>query len=117
MLFNKLTLISIAAIISIASILVFIIPTDSIETQSLINNETQSVINSEKPPMMIIPLSLDQSISVSEANNRVAINLFKLLVGIINTSIDAIDIIAVIEISVNLLNNMSIYRITIYLCF
>ena len=42
MLFNKLTLISIAAIISIASILVFIIPTDSIETQSLINNETQS---------------------------------------------------------------------------
>ena len=51
MLFNKLTLISIAAIISIASILVFIIPTDSIETQSLINNETQSVINSENPPI------------------------------------------------------------------
>ena len=47
MLFNKLTLISIAAIIAIASILVFIIPTDSIETQSLINNETQSVINNE----------------------------------------------------------------------
>ena len=34
MLFSKLTLISIAAIISIASILVFIIPTDNIETQS-----------------------------------------------------------------------------------
>ena len=49
MLFNKLTLISIAAIISIASILVFIIHTDSIETQSLINNETQSVINSAVP--------------------------------------------------------------------
>ena len=48
MLFNKLTLISIAAIIAIASILVFIIPTDSIETQSLINNETQSVIDHEK---------------------------------------------------------------------
>ena len=47
MLFNKLTLISIAAIIAIASILVFIIPTDSIETQSLINNETQSLINNE----------------------------------------------------------------------
>ena len=78
MLFNKLTLISIAAIISIASILVFIIPTDSIETQSLINNETQSVINSENPPINHT-LSLDQSISVSEANNRVAINLFKLL--------------------------------------
>ena len=78
MLFNKLTLISIAVIISIASILVFIIPTDSIETQSLINNETQSVINSEKPPINHT-LSLDQSISVSEANNRVAINLFKLL--------------------------------------
>ena len=76
--FNKLTLISIAAIISIASILVFIIPTDSIETQSLINNETQSVINSENPPINHT-LSLDQSISVSEANNRVAINLFKLL--------------------------------------
>ena len=70
MLFNKLTLISIAAIIAIASILVFIIPTDSIETQS--------VINSEKPPINHT-LSLDQSISVSEANNRVAINLFKLL--------------------------------------
>ena len=70
MLFNKLTLISIVAIISIASILVFIIPTDSIETQS--------VINSEKPPINHT-LSLDQSISVSEANNRVAINLFKLL--------------------------------------
>ena len=68
MLFNKLTLISIAAIISIASILVFIIP---IETQSLINNETQSVINSENPPINHT-LSLDQSISVSEANNRVA---------------------------------------------
>ena len=39
MLFNKLTLISIAAIIAIASILVFIIPTDSIETQSVINSE------------------------------------------------------------------------------
>ena len=63
MLFNKLTLISIAAIISIASILVFIIPTDSIETQSLINNETQSVINSENPPINHT-LSLDQSISV-----------------------------------------------------
>ena len=78
MLFNKLTLILIVAIISIASILVFIIPTDSIETQSLINNETQSVINSEKLPINHT-LSLDQSISVSEANNRVAINLFKLL--------------------------------------
>ena len=77
MLFNKLTLILIVAIISIASILVFIIPTDSIETQSLINNET-SVINSEKLPINHT-LSLDQSISVSEANNRVAINLFKLL--------------------------------------
>ena len=78
MLFSKLTLILIAAIISIASILVFIIPTDSIETQSLINNETQSVINSEKPSINHT-LSIDQSISVSEANNRVAINLFKLL--------------------------------------
>ena len=108
MLFNKLTLISIAAIIAIASILVFIIPTDSIETQS--------VINSEKPPINHT-LSLDQSISVSEANNRVAINLFKLLVGIINTSIDAIAIIAAIEISVNLLNSMSIYRITVIYVF
>ena len=94
MLFNKLTLISIAAIIAIASILVFIIPTDSIETQSLINNETQSVIDHEKQSVIDhekqsvidhekLPinhtLSLDQSISVSEANNRVAINLFKLL--------------------------------------
>ena len=78
MLFNKLTLISIAAIIAIASILVFIIPTDSIETQSLINNEKQSVIDHEKLPINHT-LSLDQSISVSEANNRVAINLFKLL--------------------------------------
>ena len=78
MLFSKLTLISIAAIIAIASILVFIITTDSIETQSLINNETQSVINSEKSSINHT-LSLDQSISVSEANNRVAINLFKLL--------------------------------------
>ena len=70
MLFNKLTLISIAAIIAIASILVFIIPTDSIETQSVINSEKPSINHT---------LSLDQSISVSEANNRVAINLFKLL--------------------------------------
>ena len=44
----------------------------------MINNETQSVINSENPPINHT-LSLDQSISVSEANNRVAINLFKLL--------------------------------------
>ena len=94
MLFNKLTLISIAAIIAIASILVFIIPTDSIETQSLINNETQSLINNETQSLInnetqsVInsekssinhTLSIDQSISVSEANNRVAINLFKLL--------------------------------------
>ena len=86
MLFNKLTLISIAAIIAIASILVFIIPTDSIETQSLINNETQSVINNETQSVINSEkssinhtLSIDQSISVSEANNRVAINLFKLL--------------------------------------
>ena len=43
MLFNKLTLISIAAIIAIASILVFIIPTDSIETQSVINSEKSSI--------------------------------------------------------------------------
>ena len=78
MLFNKLTLISIVAIISIASILAFVIPTDSIEIQSLINNETQSVIDHEKLPINHT-LSLDQSISVSEANNRVAINLFKLL--------------------------------------
>ena len=70
MLFNKLTLISIAAIIAIASILVFIIPTDSIETQSVINSEKSSINHT---------LSIDQSISVSEANNRVAINLFKLL--------------------------------------
>ena len=70
MLFSKLTLISIAAIISIASILVFIIPTDNIETQSVINHEKPSINHT---------LSLDQSISVSEANNRVAINLFKLL--------------------------------------
>ena len=70
MLFNKLTMISIVAIISIASILVFIIPTDSIETQSVINHEKPSINHT---------LSLDQSISVSEANNRVAINLFKLL--------------------------------------
>ena len=70
MLFSKLTLISIAAIIAIASILVFIIPTDSIETQSVINSEKSSINHT---------LSLDQSISVSEANNRVAINLFKLL--------------------------------------
>ena len=48
------------------------------ETQSLINNETQSVINSEKSSINHT-LSIDQSISVSEANNRVAINLFKLL--------------------------------------
>ena len=70
MLFNKLTLISIATIIAVASILVFIIPTDNIETQSVINHEKPSINHT---------LSLDQSISVSEANNRVAINLFKLL--------------------------------------
>ena len=70
MLFNKLTLISITAIIAIASILVFIIPTDNIETQSVINHKKPSINHT---------LSLDQSISVSEANNRVAINLFKLL--------------------------------------
>ena len=69
-LLNKLTLISIATIIAVASILVFIIPTDNIETQSVINSEKPSINHT---------LSLDQSISVSEANNRVAINLFKLL--------------------------------------
>ena len=66
MLFNKLTMISIVAIISIASILVFVIPTESIEIQSVINGEKPSINHT---------LSLDQSISVSEANNRVAINL------------------------------------------
>ena len=69
-LLKKLTMISIAVIIAIASTLVFIIPTDNIETQSVINSEKPSINHT---------LSLDQSISVSEANNRVAINLFKLL--------------------------------------
>ena len=68
--FNKLTIIVIITIISITSTLVFVIPADDINVQSAINHEKSPVNHT---------LSLDQLISISEANNQVAINLFKLL--------------------------------------
>ena len=67
---NKLTIIVIITIIAITSMLVFAIPADDINVQSTINHEKFPVNHT---------LSLDQSISISEANNRIAINLFKLL--------------------------------------
>ncbi len=67
---NKLTIIVIITIIAITSTLVIVIPADDINVQSTIHHE-KSLVNPT--------WSFNQSVSVSEANNQVAINLFKLL--------------------------------------
>ncbi len=70
MLSNKLIMIAIVTVIAIVVSLVFVIPADNIDVQPATNNEKLLVNHT---------LSFNQSVSVSEANNQVAIDLFKLL--------------------------------------
>ena len=75
---KKLIMIVIIIVIAIGVSLVFVIPADNIDVQPAYNIDVQPATNNEKLQVNHT-LSLDQPISISEANNRIAINLFKLL--------------------------------------
>ena len=67
---KKLIMIVIIIVIAIGVSLVFVIPADNIDVQPVTNNEKLPVNHT---------LSFNQTVSVSEANNQIAIDLFKLL--------------------------------------